>query len=163
MDGSEPAAALAREVAQATGGDTLAFLGELNARLHRNLCVNARHEPGIRRPDQTLALGSGACRDAALVFIAACRATGIPARFLSCYQGDSPDGPEHDLHACAEVYLPGAGWRGFDPTLGLAVADTHLALCASPEPELTAPVTGTFRGTGVGSRLFHRVDLSVRE
>jgi len=159
---ADAAARLGRELAASTGGDSLAFLGELNARLHSGVAVTARPDPGILTPDQTLAQGSGACRDTALVFMAACRAVGIPARFLSCYQQGDADQPERDLHACAEVYLPGAGWRGYDPTLGLVVADAHLALCASPEPSLTAPVTGSFRGTGVRSEMSHRIEMTVR-
>lgn len=152
---------LARELAAKVGGDTQAFLFALNAWLYERVEVAVRAEPGIRTPDETLTLGGGACRDTSLVFMAACRAVGIPARFVSCYQQGDPDQPERDLHACAEAYLPGAGWRGFDPTLGLAVADAHLALCASPEPGLTAPVAGSFRGTGAASAISHRIEFTV--
>ncbi|WP_243310443.1 transglutaminase family protein [Fundidesulfovibrio agrisoli] len=161
IPGAERAEGLGRELARAAGYETLAFLNELNARLYRDIAVTVREEPGVLTPDATLAAGCGACRDASLVFMAACRAVGLPARYLSCYQQGDADQPERDLHACVEVYLPGAGWRGYDPTLGLAVADAHLALCASPEPALTAPSTGSFRGTGAESELSHRIALTV--
>lgn len=160
---SDKAAQLGREIAESTGRNTLAFLNELNSWLYSNIAVVIRPDPGIQSPDLTLALGSGACRDTALVFMAACRAVGIPARYLSCYQAGDADQTQRDLHACAEIYLPGAGWRGYDPTLGLAVSDAHLALCASSEPALTAPVAGTFRGSGVSSRITHRIELTTRD
>lgn len=154
---------LGREIAESTGRDSVSFLNELNSWLYSNITVVSRFDPGIQSPDLTLTLGSGACRDTTLVFMAACRSVGIPARFLSCYQAGDADQTQRDLHACAEIYLPGAGWRGFDPTLGLAVAGTHVALCASSEPELTAPVAGTFRGSGVSSRITHRIELKTTD
>lgn len=160
---SDKAAQLGREIAESTGRNTLAFLNGLNSWLYSNIAVVIRPDPGIQSPDLTLALGSGACRDTALVFMAACRAVGIPARYLSCYQAGDADQTQRDLHACAEIYLPGAGWRGYDPTLGLAVSDAHLALCASSEPVLTAPVAGTFRGSGVSSRITHRIELATQD
>ena len=161
IPGAEMAASLGRELAREVGFDTLAFLNGLNARLYRDIAVAPREEPGVLTPDATLAAGCGACRDTSLVFMAACRTVGLPARYLSCYQQGDADQPERDLHACVEAYLPGAGWRGYDPTLGLAVADAHLALCASPEPALTAPCAGSFRGTGAASELSHRITLTV--
>jgi transglutaminase-like putative cysteine protease len=159
---SGKAAELGREIARGCSGDSVAFLRELTAWLYGNITVVPRPDPGIQSPDLTLARRSGACRDTTLVFMAACRSVGIPARYLSCYQAGDADQIQRDLHACPEVYLPGAGWRGYDPTLGLAVADAHLALCASFEPALTAPVAGTFRGSGVSSRITHRIDLATQ-
>lgn len=71
-----------------------------------------------------------------------CRAVGIGARFVSGYQEGNPDQQQRDLHAWAEVYLPGGGWRGYDPTLGLAVADRHMGLAASASPSYAASVSG---------------------
>ena len=90
-----------------------------------------------------------------------CRAAGIPARFASCYQAGDPGQLERDLHAYPEVYLPGAGWRGYDPTLGLVVSESHLAICASPLPLETAPLSGTFRGSGARGELEHQIELEI--
>jgi len=105
----------------------------------------------------------GACRDLAVLFMDICRSLGLAARFVSGYKY-SPDTPDqHELHAWAEVYLPGAGWRGYDPSWGLAVADHHVALAAGPAPQDAMPVTGTFRGTDVLSSLDYSVEIEDRE
>jgi transglutaminase-like putative cysteine protease len=93
----------------------------------------------------------------------ACRFQGIPARFVSGYQADAPEEARHDLHAWAEVYLPGAGWRGYDPTRGLSVVDRHVALAAGPSHEQARPTEGTYRGTGATSRLEARISIETRE
>jgi len=163
LEGAAAARSLGRDIAREAGGDAVAFLAALTAWLYGNVAVVAREEPGFLAPDRTLKTRRGACRDTALVFLAACRAVGVPARFVSCYQQGDAHQAGRDLHACAEAYLPGAGWRGYDPTLGLVAADAHLMLCAGHDPALTAPVTGTFRGTGVASEMSHRIDLSVTD
>ncbi|GAB6038140.1 transglutaminase family protein [Fundidesulfovibrio butyratiphilus] len=152
---------LSRELNALVQGDSVAYLHAANDWLHRNVSVTPRPEPGLQSPARTLGTRRGACRDVSLVFMELCRLAGLPARYVSCYQAGDPDQTEHDLHAVAEAYLPGAGWRGFDPTLGLAVADAHLALCASPFAEDTAPLTGTFRGDGATARLTHRIVIDI--
>ena len=102
----------------------------------------------------------GACRDVSVLFNDACRSLGLPARFVSGYFEGDPDNPENDLHAWSEVYLPGAGWRGFDPTHGLAVAARHVALIAGIEPDQAAPLTGSFRGTEATSEI--EFDVKIR-
>ena len=99
-------------------------------------------------PEATWGERTGACRDLAPLFNEVCRLVGLPARFVSGY-GYSDFLDERHLHAWSEVYLPGAGWRGFDPTIGLAVADRHIAVAAARDPEDTAPTSGTYRGTGL--------------
>ena len=93
--------------------------------------------------------------------MAACHSLGIAARFVSGYQAhaDTPDGRRH-LHAWPEVFLPGFGWRGYDPTHGLAVADGHVALCAAPDQAATMPVEGGFYGDGVAGALEYDVQIS---
>lgn len=150
------------EAIRADGATTpQGFAMELLGRMHDRLSTAVRLEPGLLDPDAVLAEGGGACRDLALVFIAACRQVGLPARFVSGYHEGDPDSDERDLHAWAEAYLPGGGWRGFDPSLGLAVTDRHVALAAAPHPDDAAPVTGSFRGTGTGARLRHAIALEV--
>ena len=152
---------LANEIQQKAEGQTLDFLGRLNAHLHQTIHKVDRRDPGIQTVHETLSTGRGACRDLAVVFISVCRHMHIPARFVSGYQQGNPDEPFRDLHAWAEVFLPGFGWRGYDPTHGLAVIDGHVAVTASALPGNTAPVTGSFRGTGASAQLDHTVTIET--
>lgn len=150
---------LAQEVWHSTNGNTVAFLGELNQRLYQD-CKQTIRETGDPLPagitwNQKL----GSCRDIAIVFIEACRAVGLAARFVSGYNEGDPDQNERHLHAWVEVYLPGAGWRGYDPTQGLAVADRHIAIVASALPRNAAPISGTIRGGGTQAGIDY--DLSI--
>jgi transglutaminase-like putative cysteine protease len=161
-DGEEGSVATwAAEQAAAVGHNTTAFLMQLADRIHHDFQHVGRFEGEPMAPEETLAGRSGACRDTAMLFVAACRSQGLAARFVSGYSiHHPPEVTEHELHAWAEVYLPGAGWRGYDPSLGLAVADGHLVLATAPDHRLAAPVTGTYRGTGVTSTMTYA--LSVR-
>ena len=140
---------------------TLNFLSALTMELFDSIEKTVRHEPGIQDPSHTLDSKQGACRDLAVIFMAACNCVGIPARFVSGYQEGDPDEPYGDLHAWTEVYLPGMGWRGFDPTHGLAVADRHIAVASSALPQNTSPLVGSFRGTGACSTLKHTITIEV--
>ncbi len=151
----------AAEQAAAVEHSTTAFLMQLADRIHHDFQHVGRFEGEPMAPEETLAGRSGACRDTAMLFVAACRSQGLAARFVSGYSiHHPPEVTEHELHAWAEVYLPGAGWRGYDPSLGLAVAEGHLVLATAPDHRLAAPVTGTYRGTGVTSTMTYA--LSVR-
>ena len=137
----------------------LAFLNQLNSTLYREFEFMHRDFGNPHPPEVTLTTRRGACRDLSVLFIDACRAMGLAARFVSGYQEGDPNQTERNLHAWAEVYLPGAGWRGYDPTHGLAVSDRHVVITAVADPGLSTPVIGTFRGTGVTSTL--SVDIAV--
>lgn len=150
---------LANELSRVSGGKVFAFLLSLNQFLFDRIRKTTRLDSGIQPISETLGTGRGACRDTALVFMAVCRHMEIPARFVSgCQEGD-PEVPEGDLHAWAEVYLPGFGWKGFDPTNGLAVADRHIVYAASAVPQNAAPVAGTFRGDEAQALMEHAVAI----
>ncbi|EFL52275.1 transglutaminase domain protein [Solidesulfovibrio fructosivorans JJ]] len=148
---------LRRDGADTPQAFALALLGAMTDRL----AVVTREEPGILSPDALYARGEGACRDLAVFYMAACRHVGIPARFVSGYHEGDPGREDRDLHAWAEIWLPGGGWRGFDPSLGLAVADRHVAVAAAPDPEDAAPVFGTYRGDPGQARLRHAIRLEM--
>ena len=114
-------------------------------------------------PEQTFERQSGSCRDLAWLFVDACRSVGLAARFVSGYQEGDEEQHRRELHAWAEVYVPNAGWRGFDPTHGLGVSNRHVALAASVQPSGASPVDGTFRGSGASSSMSYKIDLEVNE
>lgn len=110
-------------------------------------CRRAYRPDGFpRTPEETLRRGEGACRDVAVLFIDACRALEIPARFVSGYSLAEVIDGEREMHAWAEVFLPGAGWKGFDPSQGCIVSSGHIAVAASARPDCAAPVQGDFLG-----------------
>jgi transglutaminase-like putative cysteine protease len=151
----------ARHIANQTEWKTLRFLTTLNREIYE--CFRrSRPEPGEPRPaEQTLLRKRGSCRDLAVLFIEACRYVGIAARYVSGYRDDDAQDDMRYLAAWGEVYLPGAGWRGYDPSLGLAVTDRHVALAAAGIPLLAAPVVGAFRGNAVTSELNAEIDMRV--
>lgn len=154
-----PVREMALEAAGTAGGDVMAALGRINSLLHAGIALETRRDPGLLGPDEVLRRGRGACRDMAVAFISVCRELGVPARFVSGYQYCGLECRDQELHAWAEAYVPGGGWRGFDPTQGLVCADRHVALAASAFPAAAAPVSGSFRGTGVTSTLSHTVRI----
>jgi transglutaminase-like putative cysteine protease len=139
--------------------NTLSFLLTLS----QQICSTCRQ---VIRPfgppwpsHQTLGSQEGSCRDLAVLFSDVCRVMGIAARFVSGYESASAGSRNPYMHAWAEVYLPGIGWRGYDPARGLAVSNEHVVVAAGFDPDLAAPVAGWYSG---GSRSQMEATLSLQ-
>ena len=135
----------AREIAAHSGWSTSQFLMNLCTFINKNFSYNIREEGMPNEPEYTLLNKSGSCRDYAVFFISCCKALGLASRFVSGYHF-SETLHENHLHAWVEVYLPGGGWRAFDPTQNNAVSNLHIPIASSVFPEKIGPVSGTYRG-----------------
>ncbi|EKQ70043.1 transglutaminase-like enzyme, predicted cysteine protease [Leptolyngbyaceae cyanobacterium JSC-12] len=150
---------LAQEIWVNAGETPVSFLSQLNQQIYQGCQYIIRETGAPLPPGITWTQKSGSCRDFAVLFMETCRAIGLAARFVSGYQEGDRDNPERHLHAWVEVYLPGAGWRGYDPTQGLAVADRHIALVASAFSAHTAPVSGSISPGGVQSNMNYHLNI----
>lgn len=126
---------------------TFDLLEQMNAAIPAQLQYGRREAIGVQRPAQTLSKGGGSCRDFATLFLEACRHLGLAARFVSGYRHEPDLSPgEGATHAWCEVYLTGAGWRGFDSTAGKRVGGDHIAVAVARHPEWIPPVSGSYHG-----------------
>jgi transglutaminase-like putative cysteine protease len=138
--------------------ETWELLSRLNSRIFEAFQYRYRPEYGVQAPCQTLALSSGSCRDYAVFMMEAARHWGFAARFVTGYiQMD--EGQHGATHAWTEIYVPGAGWRGYDPTNNKLVGAEHVSVAVSREQEKASPLTGAWEGP---ADAFERLDVSVQ-
>lgn len=135
--------------------DIIRFLTGINEAIYRNIAYERREEEGIRSPAETISLARGSCRDLATLFVAICRELNLAARFVSGYLYNPPlnadsaetvldNRAEGAMHAWAEVYLPGAGWRGYDPTNGVLANQFFIPSAVTSDPATVNPIQGRF-------------------
>lgn len=140
---------------------TFDLLQALNAAIFQQFAYARREEPGIQSPAYTLRCGTGSCRDFATLMMEAARHWGFGARFVSGYLQTPLGADQHGAtHAWTEIYIPGAGWRGFDPTNNVLAGSQHVSVAVHRDPEKVAPVSGSWSGTP-GSAAGMHVDVQV--
>lgn len=143
------------------GMKTFSLLAKLNLTISQQFRYQIREEAGVQSPAQTLAQGSGSCRDYATLFIEACRCLGLASRFVSGYlHAPATEMGNASTHAWVEVYLPGTGWKGFDPTAGVITGSRHIAVAVARNPEAVPPISGSFIGPGLTAPIM-RVNVQV--
>jgi transglutaminase-like putative cysteine protease len=131
------------------GMQTFSMLMKINLAINNQFSYQMREEAGVQSPAQTLSQRSGSCRDYATLFIEACRCLGLASRFVSGYlHAPATEFGNASTHAWVEVYLPGTGWKGFDPTAGEVTGIHHIAVAVASNPEAVPPVSGSYTGTG---------------
>ena len=143
--------------------ETYVLLDMMNKTIANSIRYGMREEPGVQSPAETLRLGAGSCRDTATLFIEACRFFGLAARFVSGYLHCPQTAIGHgSTHAWAEVYLPGAGWKGFDTTSGIVTGQDHIAVAVTRHPADAPPVAGSYAGPPSAAPSLH-VEVLVDE
>lgn len=141
--------------------ETLDLLANLNSHIFRSFKYVPRDEPGVQLPSETIARGSGSCRDFAVLMMEAARRWGFAARFVSGYI-QMAEGQHGATHAWTEIYVPGSGWLGFDPTNNKPVGREHIAVAVAREQEKACPITGTWTGpTGAFDGMTVEVEVST--
>jgi len=154
--------AFAQEMMQAANHETIKFLSLLAEEIYKRFEYMLREHGDAWAPEKTMTQGRGSCRDFAMLFIDICRSAGIASRFVSGYCVGDEAASSGDMHAWAEVYLPGAGWRGIDPSRGLLISDDYISVAAGQRSQDAAPTFGSFRGEATSS-LDAEILISVLE
>jgi transglutaminase-like putative cysteine protease len=141
--------------------ETFVLLDRMNREIAGRFVYQMREEQGVQSPAQTLFRNGGSCRDFAALFIEACRYLGLASRFVSGYlHSDATEAGNASTHAWAEVYLPGPGWKGFDPTSGEVTGNRHIPVAVARHPEAVPPVAGSYIGP-LGQRPLLSVSVRV--
>ena len=150
----------AKAAAAAAQWNTLSFLSSLSLQIYRTVRQVIRPYGAPWTSARTLSAMQGSCRDSAVLFCDVCRAMGIAARFVSGYECSSANRQDSYMHAWAEVYLPGIGWRGYDPARGIAVSNRHVAVAAGFDYDLASPVAGWYSG-GAQSQMEASLEMQL--
>jgi transglutaminase-like putative cysteine protease len=137
---------LAKELLLVSDFQIVKFISTLTQQINQSYKKIYRRVGAPYSPEETLQRGKGACRDLAYLHMAICRKAGLASRFVSGYLYVDNPKRKPELHAWVEVYIPGGGWRGFDPTTGLAVTNHHVYLTSAHTHELCMPIEGVFTG-----------------
>lgn len=157
----------AQDIYHQVNGDTVNFVKTVNQYLHTRCKPQYREKGAPRSPSKTWHLKKGSCRDLAVLFMDVCRVMGLGARFVSGYQEGNLERSQRYLHAWVEIYLPGAGWQGYDPNQGVVVTDRHIPLVACAIPRYAAPISGaiaTTKSVGEGGKKIEsdmKINLSI--
>jgi transglutaminase-like putative cysteine protease len=138
--------------------ETFELLGKLNTHIYQSVRYALREEPGVQLPCETLRRGSGSCRDFAVLMMEAARHWGFGARFVTGYV-QMGEGQHGATHAWTEIYIPGAGWHGFDPTNNKIVGDEHISVAVAREQERACPLSGVWEGP---ANAFNGMEVSVQ-
>jgi transglutaminase-like putative cysteine protease len=138
--------------------NTAELLERLNTRIYESFRYQHREEAGVQMPCQTLALGTGSCRDYAVFMMEAARHWGFAARFVTGYI-QMAEGQHGATHAWTEIYIPGAGWRGFDPTNNKLAGAEHVSVAVAREQERASPLAGSWHGP---AGAFERMEVTVQ-
>jgi len=138
--------------------DTLGLLRDLNTRIYEAFQYLHRDDPGVQSPAETISKGSGSCRDYAVLMMEAARHWGMAAQFVTGYI-QMADGQHGATHAWTEIYLPGVGWQGFDPTNNKLAGDEHISVAVAPHPAQASPLSGSWTGP---SGAFQSLQVSVQ-
>lgn len=138
--------------------NTFDLLNQLNTGIYESFRYTRREEPGVQLPSQTLAWGTGSCRDYAVLMMEAARAWGFGARFVTGYI-QTDQGQHGATHAWTEIYIPGAGWRGFDPTNNKLAGAEHVSVAVARDPDKASPLAGAWEGP---ADAFDHMEVSVQ-
>jgi len=151
------------DLEQKSNGNIFTFLTFLNQQINQLCKYKIREDGAPYSPDKTFSIKEGSCRDVAVLFIEVCRQKGIAARFVSGYRYSETNQEDYHLHAWAEAFIPGGGWRGFDPTEGIAIDENYITLVASFAPQNTLPIAGTTRSKNAASTFISKITLDQND
>lgn len=150
---------LVNSIMEKEKNSTLGYINAFCGYIYDNFKQIIRESGHPHSPDTTIGLGEGACRDLTVLMVEAMRLVNLPARFTSGYCYGTGENVQEELHSWAEVYIPGGGWRGFDPNLGLSIDNNYIKVASGVSHFEAAPVSGTFRGNNIETRLDYDVKI----